>query len=86
MTVRAKFACLTTLLLVFNAAGYARSSNAAAPTFTAAGAFFAIVVTDVDASADWYESNLGLHLLKRGRSHVCRPRPSSWVATICLSS
>jgi len=32
------------------------------------GAFVAIVVTDLDASVHWYESNLGLHLVKRGRS------------------
>lgn len=39
-----------------------------APAFTAQGAFVAIVVTDLDASMHWYESNLGLHLIKRGRS------------------
>jgi catechol 2,3-dioxygenase-like lactoylglutathione lyase family enzyme len=38
------------------------------PTFVAEGAFFAIVVTDLDASMRWYESNLGLHLVKRGKS------------------
>jgi catechol 2,3-dioxygenase-like lactoylglutathione lyase family enzyme len=26
------------------------------------------VVTDLDASVHWYESNLGLHLVKRGKS------------------
>jgi catechol 2,3-dioxygenase-like lactoylglutathione lyase family enzyme len=39
-----------------------------APTFAAQGAFFAIVVTDLDASSHWYESNLGLHVVKRGKS------------------
>jgi len=38
------------------------------PTFMAEGAFFAIVVTDLDASVGWYESNLGLHFVKRGKS------------------
>jgi catechol 2,3-dioxygenase-like lactoylglutathione lyase family enzyme len=36
--------------------------------FTATGAFVAFVVTDVDASVRWYETNLGLHETKRGRS------------------
>jgi|SRR5215468_3091805 len=41
------------------------------PIFTARGAFLAIVVTDLDASEHWYESRLGLHLVKRGKSsHV----------------
>src|SRR5215831_5166534 len=39
-----------------------------APIFTAQGAFLAIVVTDLDASVHWYQSRLGLHLLKRGKS------------------
>jgi catechol 2,3-dioxygenase-like lactoylglutathione lyase family enzyme len=38
------------------------------PGFTAQGAFVAIVVTDLDASLRWYETNLGLHLVKRGKS------------------
>jgi catechol 2,3-dioxygenase-like lactoylglutathione lyase family enzyme len=38
------------------------------PAFTAQGAFVAIVVTDLDASVRWYELNLGLHLVKRGKS------------------
>jgi catechol 2,3-dioxygenase-like lactoylglutathione lyase family enzyme len=38
------------------------------PAFTAQGAFVAIVVTDLDASVHWYESNLGLKLVKRGKS------------------
>jgi catechol 2,3-dioxygenase-like lactoylglutathione lyase family enzyme len=38
------------------------------PAFTAQGAFVAIVVTDLDASVHWYEANLGLHLVKRGKS------------------
>jgi catechol 2,3-dioxygenase-like lactoylglutathione lyase family enzyme len=39
-----------------------------APVFTAQGAFVAIVVADLDASVHWYESNLGLHLVKHGKS------------------
>ena len=38
------------------------------PDFTAQGAFLAVVVTDLDASVHWYESRLGLHLVKRGKS------------------
>jgi catechol 2,3-dioxygenase-like lactoylglutathione lyase family enzyme len=38
------------------------------PAFTARGAFLAIVVTDLNASVSWYESSLGLHLVKRGKS------------------
>jgi len=38
------------------------------PAFTAQGAFVAIVVADLDASVHWYEANLGLHLVKRGKS------------------
>ena len=68
MTASVRFTWLALLLVSLNAAGYTGSSNSAAPTFTAVGSFFAIVVTDLDASADWYESNLGLHMLKRGRS------------------
>jgi catechol 2,3-dioxygenase-like lactoylglutathione lyase family enzyme len=40
----------------------------AKPTFAAQGAFVALVVTNLDASLDWYESNLDLHLVKRGKS------------------
>jgi catechol 2,3-dioxygenase-like lactoylglutathione lyase family enzyme len=38
------------------------------PRFLAQGAFIALVVTDLDASLHWYESNLGLHQIKRGKS------------------
>jgi catechol 2,3-dioxygenase-like lactoylglutathione lyase family enzyme len=40
----------------------------AKPTFAAQGAFVALVVTNLDASLDWYKSNLDLHLIKRGKS------------------
>ena len=56
------------LLFASEVAGQSHSPTTAAPTFTAQGAFVAIVVTDLDASLRWYESNLGLHLLKRGKS------------------
>lgn len=36
--------------------------------FAAQGAFVAIVVSDLDASSHWYESNVGLHVVKRGKS------------------
>lgn len=36
--------------------------------FHGAGPFFAIVVADLDATEHWYESNLGLRLVKRGKS------------------
>jgi catechol 2,3-dioxygenase-like lactoylglutathione lyase family enzyme len=35
---------------------------------TATGAFAAFVVTDLSSSVAWYESVLGLHEIKRGRS------------------
>jgi catechol 2,3-dioxygenase-like lactoylglutathione lyase family enzyme len=38
------------------------------PAFSAQGAFIAVVVADLDASERWYESNLGLRLIKRGKS------------------
>jgi catechol 2,3-dioxygenase-like lactoylglutathione lyase family enzyme len=56
------------LLLVSQALAQSQSPAANGPAFTAQGAFVAIVVTDLDASVHWYESNLGLHLMKRGRS------------------
>ncbi len=40
----------------------------AEPTFVAQGAFIALVVTNLDASLEWYKSNLDLHLIKRGKS------------------
>lgn len=59
-----KTTCLTAILLFASAVG----AQPGAPAFAAQGAFVAIVVTDLDASVHWYESNLGLHLLKRGKS------------------
>jgi catechol 2,3-dioxygenase-like lactoylglutathione lyase family enzyme len=38
------------------------------PAFAAQGAFVAIVVTDLEASVHWYESSLGLQVVKRGKS------------------
>jgi catechol 2,3-dioxygenase-like lactoylglutathione lyase family enzyme len=64
-----KCGCLAAVLLF--ASGAAARGQAPAtdvPAFTAQGAFIAIVVSDLDASVRWYESNLGLHLVKRGRS------------------
>jgi len=56
------------LLFVSGAATQGYSSATEAPAFTAQGAFVAIVVTDLDTSVHWYESNLGLHVVKRGKS------------------
>ena len=36
--------------------------------FAAQGAFVALVVTNLDASMDWYKSNLDLTVVKRGKS------------------
>jgi catechol 2,3-dioxygenase-like lactoylglutathione lyase family enzyme len=67
--MNSKYACLLAMLLSIPAAGPREQTTAAdAPDFTAQGAFVAIVVTDLDASARWYQSTLGLHLIKRGRA------------------
>jgi catechol 2,3-dioxygenase-like lactoylglutathione lyase family enzyme len=64
-----KWGCLAVfLLLAFGAAVHSHPATDV-PAFTAQGAFVAIVVTDLDASVHWYQSNLGLHLVKRGKSH-----------------
>jgi len=64
-----KYGYLVTLLLFASeAVAQGAVPETQAPAFTAQGAFLAIVVTDLDASLHWYESNLGLHLIKRGRS------------------
>jgi catechol 2,3-dioxygenase-like lactoylglutathione lyase family enzyme len=55
-------------LFALGAAAQGPPPAADVPAFTAQGAFVAIVVTDLDASQHWYESNLGLHLVKRGKS------------------
>jgi catechol 2,3-dioxygenase-like lactoylglutathione lyase family enzyme len=58
----------TLLLFASGAAAQGHSSATEAPAFTAQGAFVAIVVTDLDASVHWYESSLGLHVVKRGKA------------------
>jgi catechol 2,3-dioxygenase-like lactoylglutathione lyase family enzyme len=64
-----KYGYLAALLLCASgAAAQGHSSATEAPAFTAQGAFVAIVVTDLDASVHWYESSLGLHVVKRGKS------------------
>ncbi len=61
--------CLVALLLsASEAAAQGQPPATDVPSFAAQGAFVAIVVTDLDASVHWYESNLGLHLVKRGKS------------------
>jgi catechol 2,3-dioxygenase-like lactoylglutathione lyase family enzyme len=56
------------LLFASGAVAQGHPSATEAPAFTAQGAFVAIVVTDLDASVHWYESSLGLHVVKRGKS------------------
>jgi catechol 2,3-dioxygenase-like lactoylglutathione lyase family enzyme len=64
-----KYGCLAAFLLyVSGAAARGQLPATDVPAFTAQGAFVAIVVTDLGASVHWYESNLGLHFLKRGKS------------------
>ncbi len=63
-----RYAYLAVLLFALGAAAQGHSSATEAPAFTAQGAFVAIVVTDLDASVHWYESSLGLHMVKRGKS------------------
>jgi catechol 2,3-dioxygenase-like lactoylglutathione lyase family enzyme len=64
-----KYAYLAVLLLfALGAVAQGHSSATEAPAFTSQGAFVAIVVTDIDASVHWYESRLGLHVVKRGKS------------------
>ena len=56
------------LLVLSGTDAHAQRLAKDSPTFMAEGAFFAVVVTDLEASVRWYESNLGLHLVKRGKS------------------
>jgi catechol 2,3-dioxygenase-like lactoylglutathione lyase family enzyme len=64
-----KKGCLATILLFASGAvAQGHYTVTQAPAFTARGAFIAIVVTDLDACLNWYESMLGLHLVKRGKS------------------
>ena len=69
MTPTINFAWLTALLILAQAPG--GSPQASPPTehaFAAQGAFIALVVTDLNTSLRWYQSNLDLHLIKQGRS------------------
>ena len=69
MILTLKYEYLAALLLFTSGAAAQRHpSGTEAPAFTAQGAFVAIVVTDLDASMHWYESSLGLHVVKRGKS------------------
>ena len=69
MKTTLKYGYLAALLLFASgAAAQGHPSATEAPAFTTQGAFVAIVVTDLDASVDWYESSLGLHVVKRGKS------------------
>jgi catechol 2,3-dioxygenase-like lactoylglutathione lyase family enzyme len=69
MKTTVRYICLAALLLFASRAGAQGHHPATeAPAFTAQGAFVAIVVTDLDESVHWYESSLGLRLVKRGKS------------------
>jgi catechol 2,3-dioxygenase-like lactoylglutathione lyase family enzyme len=59
---------IAAILLISGTDAHPQRPAMDSPTFMAEGAFFAIVVTDLDASVRWYESNLGLHFVKRGKS------------------
>jgi catechol 2,3-dioxygenase-like lactoylglutathione lyase family enzyme len=65
-----KYECLIALFLFAlpGAAAQGQTPPVDVPAFVAQGAFVAIVVTDLDASSHWYERNLGLHVVKRGKS------------------
>jgi hypothetical protein len=57
-----KYGCLAEFLLfTLGAAAQGQPPATDVPAFTAQDALVAIVVTDLDASVHWYESNLGLH-------------------------
>jgi catechol 2,3-dioxygenase-like lactoylglutathione lyase family enzyme len=58
----------TPLLLLAGAVAQVPPPTADAPAFVARGAFFAVVVADLDATEFWYKSKLGLHRVKRGKS------------------
>ena len=60
--------CLAVFLFAAGMGVEHEATATGVPAFTARGAFIAIVVTDLDASLHWYESYLGLHLVKRGKS------------------
>jgi hypothetical protein len=45
------------LLLLSGTDAHAQRPAKDSPTFVVEGAFFAVVVTDLDASVRWYESN-----------------------------
>ena len=65
----ASFEWLAALLLVFASHGISQQAlPSAKATFTAQGAFVALVVTNLEASMDWYKSNLDLAVVKRGKS------------------
>jgi catechol 2,3-dioxygenase-like lactoylglutathione lyase family enzyme len=69
MTTTFRYGILAVLLLFASeAVAQGHSPATEAPAFASQGAFVAIVVTDLDASVHWYEANLGLRVVKRGKS------------------
>ena len=61
-----KAICLCAWFLVPIVARAQASEASAAPAFTTSGAFFALSVPDVDASAQWYKEKLGLTTVMEG--------------------
>jgi len=59
---------ITLLLFGAKAVTQIQPPTADAPFFAARGAFFAVVVADLDATELWYKSKLGLRRVKRGNS------------------
>jgi catechol 2,3-dioxygenase-like lactoylglutathione lyase family enzyme len=60
--------CLAALLL--SSTGIAQTTHRSGGSLAAGvrGGFAAIVVSDLEASVRWYELNLGLHEIRRGKS------------------
>lgn len=53
------------LLLLFPAVAAAQPSSSPSPLFAARGAFFAVSVGDLEASANWYAQTFGMRVVMR---------------------
>lgn len=60
-TIRRTGIALAIITLAADAQGHGPAARADAPFASAVGAFIALSVPDLEASASWYESRLGLH-------------------------
>jgi hypothetical protein len=70
---------ITLLLFGAKAVAQIQPPTADAPFFAARGAFFAVVVADLDATELWYKSKLGLRRVKRGENRrAYQLKPLSW--------